>query len=331
MRWLLLIAVVLVIGQPSSLGDEAQTTSYGIYEDCPVLENQSTRVVLCPQVGGRVLAYELDGVNALFVSPYELNGEEADRWKGKPSAGRFDIGPERIAPKRESFRGKWTSELTGSNSVRLIGPREQATGVQLTRDFRLDPNSSRLFCTQRIENISDRTVQYCHWSRTFGNQAGIVLIPLEGFPRFKNRYVRFDGGGITLAPKDDNIRIRDGFLEIVGPPSSPKLGMDSYAGWFAHQQPTGLLFIKQFPTYPDRHYCEGAAITISTWTPKEGWTCELEPIGPAETLRPGESSSFTEVWSLHKNPWPGDDEFDLDRLRSIHNALPKTKFEGPQN
>ncbi|MEO1528295.1 MAG: hypothetical protein AAFX06_22970 [Planctomycetota bacterium] len=306
------------------------TVNFGIYQNCPVLQNESTRVVLCPQAGGRVLAYELNGTNALFVSPYERDGSEPDRWKGKLSAGRFDIGPERIAPKRESFRGQWSTEYLGPRSVRLIGPREAATGVQLKRDFSLDADSSRLFCTQHIENISDQRVQYCHWSRTFGNQAGIVLIPLDGFPRFKNRYVRFDGGALNLAPKDDNIRIRDGFLEIIGPPSSPKLGMDSYAGWFAHQQPTGLLFIKQFPTYPDRLYCEAGAITISTWTPAEGWTCELEPIGPAESLAPGESSSFTEVWSLHENPWPESKPFDLDRLRAIHNALPETEFEGPQ-
>ena len=312
----------------------AQVTSikYGIYQACPVIENPSTRVVLCPEAGGRVLEYSLDGVNALYLSQYEQTGDAQFEGEGKFTAGRFDIGPEKVAPRRdESFRGSWDFKITGPRSVQLIGPLEQSTGVQLIRDFQLDPKSSRLHCTQTIKNFSDETVQYCHWSRTFGNQAGIVLIPLQGFPRFKNRYVRLDPGGLNLAPKDANIRMRDGFLELLGPPEFPKLGMDSYAGWLAHQQPTGILFIKQYPTYPGRKYGDVAGYTLSTWTPKTGHTVELEPIGPAETLKPGESSSFTEIWSLHKNPYPNaGEDFDLIRLKRIHDALPATDLEGPQ-
>ena len=107
--------------------------------------------------------------------------------------------------------------------------------------------------------------------------------------------------------------------------------MDSYAGWLAHQQPSGLLFIKQFPTYPNRHYCEAAGITISTWSPQTGHTVELEPIGPAETLKSGESASFTEIWSLHENPYPkAGQRFDLKNLQRIHDVLPQTDLEGPQ-
>ena len=309
-----------------------KTTDFGIYQDCPVLENQSTRVVFCPQVGGRVLEYSLRGENALFVSQYEMTGEESSIGRKSPSAGRFDIGPEKTVAKRtESFFGPWSVEKTGALSLRMTSQHGSLTGVTLIRDFQLDPNSSRLICKQTIFNTSDSTRQNCHWSRTFANKAGIVLIPLEGFPRFPKRYVRYDGGGLQMAPQDDNIRIRDGFLEIVGPPSSPKLGMDSYAGWLAHQQPSGLLFIKQFPTYPNRNYCELAGLTISTWSPETGHTVELEPIGPSETLAPGEKASFTEIWSLHENPFPGDGQvFDLKRLREIHASLPKTDAVGPQ-
>ena len=334
---LISILAVLNPAAPAAAPDTtpANTIDFGIYRDCPVIQNASTRVVFCPQVGGRILEYSLDGINSLFVSKYELTGEvdETDVIGKSPSAGRFDIGPERIAPRRtESFFGAWKVEAHQPHLLRMTSQRGSLTGVQLTRTFRLDPKSSRLTCEQTILNVSDETKQYCHWSRTFGRQAGIVLIPLKGFPRFRNRYVRFDRGGLHLAPTDDNVRIRDGFLEILGPPKSPKLGMDSYAGWLAHQQPSGLLFIKQFPTYPDRHYCEGAAITISTWTPASGTTVELEPIGPAETLQPRESASFTETWTLHKSNFPPVGEpLDLDRLKQIHASLPDTELEGPQS
>ena len=309
-----------------------QTVDYGIYQDCPVLKNETTRVVFCPQKGGRILEYSLGGKNALFVSDYELTGRESAIGGKSPSAGRFDIGPEKIVPKRtESFFGEWKSERTGSRSLRMTSLPGKETGVTLIRDFELDAQTSRLFCTQTILNNTQRPRQYCHWSRTFGNKAGIVLIPLEGFPRFPKRYVRYEGKGILISPQDDNIRIRDGFLEIIGPPTTPKLGMDSYAGWLAHQQPSGLLFFKQFPTYPNRNYCELAGITISTWTPETGHTVELEPIGPSETIGPGERAEFTEVWTLVENPYPKQGQpFDLNHLRKLHDRLQPTDVEGPQ-
>ena len=37
-------------------------------------------------------------------------------------------------------------------------------------------------------------------------------------------------------------------------------------------------------------------------------TVELEPIGPRERLKPGESASFTEEWLLLPHPFPKDGE-----------------------
>ena len=302
----------------SIVGSKPTTIDFGRYRDCPVIQNESTRVVLCPEVGGRILEYSLRGTNALFVSQHDQGVDDSNSsWKSDPSAGRFDIGPEMIVPKRdELFRGRWSAEKLDALTLRLTSQKSPSTGVQLVREFQLDEKSSRLRCTQRIINVSDRVVQYCHWSRTLAAGAGIVLVPLEGNARFPKRYVRYEGGGILARPEDPGIRIRDGFLEIVGPPTTPKLGMDSFAGWVAHQQPSGLLFIKQYPTYPERLYSEVAGITLSTWAPASGETVEIEPIGPAETIPPGGQSSFTETWWLLDGDFPKDGQpMDLALLR----------------
>lgn len=312
--------------------DHASTIKFGRYEGCPVIQNKSTRVVFCPEVGGRILEYSLRGTNGLFVSKYDQGIEEPnDSWKSDPSAGRFDIGPEMIVPKRdELFRGKWVVEKIDELSLRMTSQKSPLTGVQLIREFQLDANSSRLRCTQRIFNVSDRVVQYCHWSRTLAAGAGIVLVALEGKPRFPKRYVRYEGAGILARPEDPGIRIRDGFLEIIGPPTTPKLGMDSFAGWVAHQQATGLLFIKQYPTFPDRLYNEVAGITLSTWAPASGETVEIEPIGPAETIAPGGQSSFTETWWLLDGEYPKNDaQVDLNALQRRFKELSIDKSPNP--
>jgi hypothetical protein len=302
-------------------GDEPQVDpriKFGRFEKCVLIQNEQVRVVLCPEYGGRVLEYSLDGKNSLFVSAADMGKEEVDNsWRFDPSAGRFDIGPELMMPKRdELFRGEWSVARLSSLSVRLTSAPSESTGVQLVRDFTLDPKSSKLECKQTIVNVSDKTVQYCHWSRTLANGAGIVLVPLEGFAKFPNRYVRYANGGLLLRPEDPNVRIRDGFLEIVGPPTTPKLGMDSMAGWVAHQQPSGLMFIKKFPTYPERAYIDAGGITLATWAPPSGVTVEIEPIGPAEIIAPGASASFMETWWLLSSEYPTDDkQVDLQWLR----------------
>ncbi len=298
--------------------ESATTIDFGRFKACPVLSNQTVRVVLCPQYGGRVLEYALGGKNALFVSAVDLGTDKPDSgWKHDPSAGRFDIGPELMMPRRDTlFRGQWKTEWIDPLHVRLVSEPCPETGVRLERDFKLSLNSSLLTIEQRIFNVTTEAVRYCHWSRTLANGAGIVLIPLSEPGRFPNGYVRYDDGALTLRPTDPNVRIRDGFLEILGPPMSPKLGMDSMTGWLAHQQTSGLLFIKKFPTYPDRPYAEVAALTIATWTPASGETVELEPIGPTELIAPGASASFQEDWWLLEGHFPDEGEMiDLDELR----------------
>ena len=111
------------------------------------------------------------------------------------------------------------------------------------------------------------------------------------------------GPAINYRPEDPGIRTRHGFLEITATPRYPKLGMDSYAGWFAYLMKNDLMFLKRFPTYRDRVYNEVAGLTMSIWYP-DGPMCELEPIGPREKLASGKSASFTETWWLLPHHFP---------------------------
>ena len=70
------------------------------YENCIELSNGVCRVVLEPNCGGRVLVYEIEGKNALYIDPAQ-NGfmPTPEEWKTTPGtypcAGRFCIGPEK--------------------------------------------------------------------------------------------------------------------------------------------------------------------------------------------------------------------------------------------
>jgi hypothetical protein len=288
------------------------------YEKAVHITNGNFTVVLCPEVGGRVLEYALNGNNALFVSDGEKKWKPGDR--PESSAGRFDIGPELMIPPRQIlWNGPWSAEIIADRHARLTSLDDPSTGVRLVRDFVLDEKTSQFNCTQTIHNISKTPVEYCHWSRTFAVGRGICLIPLTSPSRFPKSYVMYEEGSlINFAPEDPNIHIRDGFLEILGTPRKPKLGMDSYAGRIAYLSPNNLLFVKRFKTHPDRVYNEAAGLTISIWYPDNSMI-ELEPIGPRERLQPGEDASFTEEWFLSEMPFPKDKKVDLEAVRT---ALP---------
>jgi hypothetical protein len=315
------IVLVLIAAHGSVLAagrstEGARIVEHSGYAGCIELFNKRTRVVLCPDVGGRILEYALDGENSLFLNPKQ-DGWVWDGNKGiDPSGGRFDIGPEKIVPKHPVlWLGPWQGVITGPRMAQLISLEDEATGVQLVRDFKLDERTSKLLCRQTIRNISDDTQYWCHWSRTLAVGGGICIIPLTEPSRFPNKYVMYEAGStINFAPKDPNVRIRDGYLEILGPPKNPKLGMDSYAGWFCYFTRNDLLFVKKYQTYPNRPYNEIAGLTISIWY-NQNLMCELEPIGPMEEILPGESASFTEAWWLLPAEFPtGGKKADLVKL-----------------
>ena len=224
--------------------------------------------------------------------------------KKRVTAGRFDIGPEYLVPKRDAlWSGQWRVEILGPRHVRLVSKPDENTGVLLTREFQLAPASSRLSCRQIIFNSSDTTRYWCHWSRTFAKHGGTAVVPLDEHTKFPNGYVMYEGRGLINArPEDPNIVRLANCLLVKGVPQFPKLGFDSMTGWMAYQTPSDLLFVKQFPTFPDKAYNEVAGLTLSIWYPQAEKTnaVELEPIGPKNVIPPGARAEFTEHWELHE-------------------------------
>ena len=224
------------------------------------------------------------------------------------TGGRFDIGPEQVTPRRPKlWQGTWVPEILGPRAALLTSQFDESTGVVLLREFRLDAESSKLACTQTIQNASGEFKEYCHWSRTFATGGGIAIVPLTPPSRFPNSYTMRRGRDeILIRPVDENIRVRDGFLEVLAPPAHPKLGIETYAGWFVYLAPSDLAFIKRYPTFRQRAHAEVDGHNLSIWYPADQPVIELEPLGPRETLKPGASASFTETWELKPYSFPGE-------------------------
>jgi hypothetical protein len=321
----------MAIGQLVSCSVPSEETDYsGIryvsehgYDNCIELSNDQIRVVLEPNMGGRVLIYALKGNNVLYTDETQAGLVYPEIPMGHLAAGRFDIGPEKIAPPRPLlFFGPWEAKITGDREADLISQEDASTGVQLVRRFKLDEVGSRLECTQEIINISDEVKRYCFWARTFVKGNGISLTPLNQHSRFPKGYITYGPGNImNYEPEDEpNVRIREHILEIIGPPVRPKFVMDGDIGWMAYITKDSQLFVKTFPVYPDRVYGEMTGATSSVWYNGEEMV-EIEPIGPLEIIEPGESVAFTEYWHLLDFPYPDNKMTDLNAIRNIVDSL----------
>ena len=313
-----ILGVLLVGAAGPGRADEptARTVPFHNYAQAVELTLGKSRAVLCPQAGGRVLSFAVDGADAMY-----LEDAEKDWRPGKPgptSAGRFDYGPElTVRPHPQAWAGEWAAEITRAHTVRLTSPKEDA-GIRLVREFRLVPYGKTvgLACTQTMTNVSDEVREVCHWGRSFSPAGGICVVPLGDRPsRFPGGYALYeDSAVINVRARDDHVRERAGFVEVLGPPRKPKLGFDTYAGWLAYAMPNDRVFVKRFPADPDRVYNEAAGLTLSVWYPP-GPRIELEPIGPRERLKPGESAAFTEDWWLLSHPFPkAGERLDLKAL-----------------
>jgi hypothetical protein len=303
---------------------KANIIEFAGYQNCILLENEHTRLILEPDCGGRVMEYSYKGVNAIWLNTkqdgwiYEPGKRHID-----PCGGRLDIGPEMVIPKHPVlWLSRWKGEITGPLSARLISQKDPATGVQLIREFTLAEDSSRVQCTQIIKNVSEKTKYYFHWGRTLVRSGGIAIVPLNPHSRYPAGYLTYGPGSIiNYLPEDQpNVSVRDGYVEIAGVPAVPKFAIDSYAGWLAYLMREGLLFVKKFPVYPKRMYGEIAANSVCIYYAKA--FCELEPIGPQEKILPGKSVSYTEEWWLLPHTFPAEGEkADLKAIEKSVNSI----------
>lgn len=311
---IVLFSVQLIFGQLS-----IHESDFFGYNNCIVLQNETTKVVVDPNVGGRLLYYGQQGNNVLFENR-DLDGKlwnEGDS-TFEVSGGRFDIGPAQTTGFRKSFFNTWEAEIR-NDTVRLTSLKDHDLGVQLVRDFILDNETSKLTCIQHIKNISDSPKRYAHWSRTFVEGGGICLVPMNSNSRLPKGYAMYYHGTSILdfnPKKEKNLRLRDGILEFLGPTSNPKFVMDSKAGWLVYISRDDQLFVKKFEASDDKIYGDMLSNQVSIWYYKNE-KCEIEPIGPLEFIEPGKSIPFTEEWWLVDYAYPKDKKANISEILTI--------------
>ena len=278
------------------------------------LTNGLVRVAAVPDIGGRLMAYDLADYSYLFVDP-ELAGklftaaenqgrgeladwknyggaktwpapqgwDGLDQWPGPPDA-ILDTGRYRLA------------ELisTGAEArIRMVSPLGSPTGVQITREARIAAGTSRLNLCLTFTNIGERPIRWSIWD----------VVQLRADRLGPDGRLTYEPGCVVTAPANTRSRFPAGYNVMFGAPDNPqwrtdqdqelfiatyrfeigKVGLDSRGGWIAFANTaTGYAFVERFAAEPGGDYPDAGA-DVECWTVGRGQVATLsydETSGP---------------------------------------------------
>ena len=314
----------------SKTPDVAQET-YGAWKNCLVLRGGDCKAVVVPAVGGRLMSYSINGENVLSDNPDARWGRTpatSNIWSG---GYQLDLGPElRGLPEHPwLWQGPWGWRVPRPYAVHVFSDPDSSAGVQLEKEFVIDPDTGELGVTQRIRNLLTNDVSFCLWDRTLCKGGGFVLVPLHSRSRFKAGWSQRRGAQVSEYrydgdhPSDQRVRLLDGVLvaqaRALPDANELKVGTDGDAGWIAYARGK-ILFVKYFPVFAKANYSDGGN-TVEFFC--DDRVAELNPLSPEMTLKPAGTYNFPEKWVF----------IELDKevtgyaqARALVKRIPKSPF-----
>ena len=331
LRIFLLASMMLTARSAENQLPDVVQENYGGWTDSLAMRGGDCKVVIVPSIGGRVLSFSVNGENIIFDST-GANGRTLLTSSNISVGGyQLDIGPELrgISDHQWLWQGPWNWRVPRAFAVHVFSDPEKSVGVQLEKEFVMDPDTGELGLTQRMRNIMTNDISFCLWDRTLCKGGGFAMFPLNRSSRFKAGWsirqgarvpeYRYEGG----RPSDLRVRIMDGILvaqaKALPEAATLKMGADSDAGWIAYARGK-VLFVKYFPVFAKGNYSDGGN-TVEFYCSDR--VAELEPLSPEVSLKSGETYSFPEKWILIELE---KEVTSYEQARSLVKRIPRSPF-----
>lgn len=298
------------MAQPAQIRAESNYNGWGW--DAVVLDNGLVTVTVVPEIGGRVMQYDLGQHRAIFVNEDEIGKcyqpNPGDPWHnfggykvwpapqsawGWPPPPTLDTGP---------YEWEITAETDDSVSVLLRSPVEQwrTPGLRLERSLTLYAGSSHLRVEQTIVNEGDQAQRWSVWDVTqhIVNHPGEtdydnfwVYFPINPDSRYGDLGVRTSAASAAWAGE-----AAPGVYGVVFRPEGKKIFADSHHGWVAYvDRRERYAYLKTFAVQEDQTYPDDGA-RVEVWINKQPLYLEVEVLGPIADIPPGGRTTFVEDW-----------------------------------
>ena len=306
--------------------------TYKGWTDCYSISNQHVRIVVVPQIGGRIMEYSLDGENAIWQNDAEL-GKTSGRDIGKTwhNYGGYKAWNAPLSRNETYIDYFYDSQpsiaeiLPDRSGIRVTVSPIDNRGLQFIREISLSPVTTRVRIVEKMKNISEHEVEWSIWGVSQVNTPCWIIFPI-------GRNTKFTKGWQNIyLDKDTTSQIKQqgnlGIMEYKGIAENWKT--DARAGWMAYIKDRlaytihwGMRLVGV--TYPDNG-CDAEFFTAAR--SYAGGYAEMEIMGPLVKLKPGEETQIIQDWFLSRLNQSAKDNPDvIERLKLLQKrgVLPRS-------
>lgn len=308
--------IVVAIMMAASLGESGEITYRG-WKRSREFRGGDLRAVVVPQIGGRVMFFGfIDGENVLWEDD-ALAGKvlrpDATDWRTfRPGGCQLDVLPY-TAIKRdgrayvEFWAGPYEVTEETAHSITMRSSSASSLGFHVVKTISMPPAAAGLVFEQKLVNHSNHELTLALWDRTWTRIPDEVAFPLaddsgkrktwdftENHKRWRDIPKILKSGQFSVVDDEMVIHYKGLDCQVVA---------DCDKGWIQWRKGP-LTFKKHFPFDKLASYAqEGRNLSVYV-SPPEMSMVELEPSGPLMTLKPGESATFNEHWTLERSSKP---------------------------
>jgi len=292
--------------------------------DSLTLRNVFVRFNVVPDLGGKIMGFDLHGYQLLWHDPAKEGFVDTDQGYG--FGGKFfNPGGAKVwpAPQGWSGPGEWPGPpddvldsapydcYYDDDAIVVESPPDDGpgrTGLRFTHTYRLVPGASLLDLDLSMTNVVDRPVNWGLWH--------LATLPVD---RAFTVYVPVDDGDwhVILGDEDNPqwLGVEDGLFRARYDRRVGKVGMKVREGWAAwHDEENDVVFAMLFTVDRNARYPDGGS-QFEIWTngagsitaggeehtyeySPESAFMELEVMGPLTDLTPDERASMNVRWGV---------------------------------
>ena len=270
------------------------------------MRNEFIRLVAVPQIGSRIMAYDLGSLQFIYVDP-DLAGKlfSAEENKGDGSLAAWkNYGGDKTWPSPQGWEtdaqwhgppdpvldtGIYQADYGGDERsawIEMTSPQDERTGVQITRKFTIHSGSTHVDVHLSFRNISQKKIKWSIWD----------VIQLDASRRNSDGSLAYDPGCSVTTRLNTSSRFENGFYVMFGDKNNPqwrvdrgrglieakylweigKIGIDTDCGWAAfNHQNKGCAFTELFTHYPEEEYPD-QGVGVECWTVGRGKVANLD-------------------------------------------------------
>jgi len=294
-----LLALTLM---PASAAVKIEKIDFKGWPDSYRISNGTVEAVVTGDVGPRIIRFGFVGGQNLFKEFLEQLGKSGEKeWQAR-GGHRLWIGPEdrvkSYAPDNEPVH----IEIHG-DFLEATEPVEPLTGIEKKITIQMASTGTAVEVLHYLRNAGKVPYRLAPWSLTMFAQGGLAIHGLPERGKYPEKLL--PTGPLVLWAYTNLIDPRMKLLEkyiILRQDSKnavpEKIGSynhDTWGAYLLHNE----LFVKKASAGADPSSFPDYGCSFETFTNAD--FLELETLGPLTDLKPGETVSHTEHWSLNKD------------------------------